>query len=231
MGVLWAVVIMLSWTGHLLYSLERVSLDPASPLLYLHVALQAFLSTGLFITAHDSMHGSVSRKYRGLNRLTGRAAAFLFAAFSYRRLFRFHMLHHRFPGEERDPDFHPGSQNFLRWFFRFFFHYVTVLQILLMAAVFNLLIIPYGEPRVLVFWVLPALLGTLQLFYFGTFLPHRLPHLPEMQPHNARSQKKRFLTGLFSCYFFGYHWEHHQNPRVPWWRMHAMKDEVSGSRT
>ena len=27
------------------------------------------------------------------------------------------------------------------------------------------------------------------------------------------------LVSFVSCYHFGYHWEHHVAPHVPWWRL------------
>ena len=150
-------------------------------------------------------------------------AAFLFAAFSYRKLHRNHMKHHRWPGEERDPDFYPKSQNFLVWFAVFFYRYATVLQIVIMAALFNVLIRLVPTANVILFWMIPAFLGTFQLFYFGTYRPHRYPHTEDMHPHNARSQRKQHLLAMLSCYFFGYHHEHHESPGTPWWRLYRIK--------
>ncbi|MGM0613719.1 MAG: fatty acid desaturase, partial [Bacteroidota bacterium] len=79
------------------------------------------------------------------------------------------------------------------------------------------------EPNVIVFWIVPAILGTLQLFYVGTFLPHQRPHDEYMQPHKARTQKKNHLWAMLSCYFFGYHYEHHESPRTPWWQLYKSK--------
>jgi fatty acid desaturase len=28
---------------------------------------------------------------------------------------------------------------------------------------------------------------------------------------------------LLTCYFFGYHLEHHQYPTLPWWRLYQKK--------
>jgi beta-carotene ketolase (CrtW type) len=68
----------------------------------------------------------------------------------------------------------------------------------------------------------PALLSTLQLFVFGTWLPHR-PHAdaPFADRHRARSQRWPTWLSLLTCYHFGYHWEHHAHPHVPWWRLPA----------
>lgn len=61
MGVLIAFTIILSWGIHLFYLLTSVKIDFHYPLFYFHILLQAYLFTGLFITAHDAMHGNISR--------------------------------------------------------------------------------------------------------------------------------------------------------------------------
>jgi beta-carotene ketolase (CrtW type) len=45
-----------------------------------------------------------------------------------------------------------------------------------------------------------------------------------MAPHHARTLPRHHLWAMLSCYFFGYHWEHHQSPGTPWWRLWRMKD-------
>ena len=226
-----ALAIMTLWTAHLVYALLFVPvpigadgglLDWAR--VVLHVAIQAYLYTGLFITAHDAMHGSVSGNQK-LNRLIGQTAAFLFAAFSYRKLLRNHMKHHRWPGEEDDPDFYPRSQNFFIWFAVFFSRYATVLQLVIMSAVFNLLRLVAPVWSIVFFWIIPAFAGTFQLFYFGTYRPHRYPHTEDMEPHNARSQRRNHIWAMISCYFFGYHHEHHSSPGTPWWGLPRVKDQ------
>ncbi|HYO68452.1 MAG TPA: fatty acid desaturase, partial [Archangium sp.] len=117
------------------------------------------------------------------------------------------------------------TQSFWPWFATFMVRYTTWLQILVMAAKFNLLLLlGVAQWRIVAFWVVPALLGTVQLFYFGTFLPHRRPDTPDMAPHHARSLPRNHLWAMLSCYFFGYHWEHHQSPSTPWWRLWKMRD-------
>jgi beta-carotene ketolase (CrtW type) len=99
------------------------------------------------------------------------------------------------------------------------------MQFVCMALIYNLLKIIVPEVNLIFLWIIPAFLSTLQLFFFGTYKPHRLPHTHEMEPHFARSQKKNFLGGLLSCYFFGFHFEHHSSPKTPWWRLYGLKKE------
>ena len=225
MALLIALAVIILFIGHLAWILSVEYVDITAISTYIHILVQAYLYTGLFITAHDSMHGATSRN-RKINNAIGQVALWLFAAFRYPSMFSKHMAHHRNPGTEKDPDFYVKSQNPIRWFFHFFFNYITVVQIFTMAALFNvgryLLDIPITN--LIFYWVIPAFLATFQLFYFGTYRPHRLPHTLEMEPHRARTQRKNHLWALLSCWFFGYHWEHHEYPRTPWWQLYTKKD-------
>jgi beta-carotene/zeaxanthin 4-ketolase len=224
MGIILALSIITIWTLHLVYILTYVEFSAANPWMYVHIFLQGYLYTGLFITGHDAMHGGVARN-KTLNTIIGATAIFLFAGMSYRRLKKNHELHHRFPAAKEDPDFYSRSQNFWVWWGVFMRRYLTVGQLIIMAAAFNIFIhiFSLGEVKVLLYWALPAILGTLQLFYFGVYQPHRLPHKKHMMPHRARTQRKNHLWAMLSCYFFGYHFEHHENPGIPWWKLYQTK--------
>ena len=49
-----------------------------------------------------------------------------------------------------------------------------------MAGLFNLGLLFFSEIQLIVLWIIPSILATFQLFYFGTYLPDRLPHITEM---------------------------------------------------
>ncbi|MDX2128101.1 MAG: fatty acid desaturase [Chloroherpetonaceae bacterium] len=223
------LLIIFLWCTHLAYlftTFEPSNRQGAFILTaFFHLALQGWLTTGLFITAHDAMHGTVSR-IKWLNHLIGAVASFLYAAMSYPMLRRNHFKHHEGPATPEDPDFNAASQNFFVWFGSFIWRYKTWSQIILMALLYNFFerVLGISEITIWLFWVIPSLWGSLQLFYFGTYLPHRLPLEPQMQPHRARSQAKNHLWSFFSCYFFGYHWEHHESPRTEWWRLWELKN-------
>ncbi|TQF09975.1 fatty acid desaturase [Myxococcus llanfairpwllgwyngyllgogerychwyrndrobwllllantysiliogogogochensis] len=223
-GVLVALVILGAWGTHLSWMLLSPELPWDSPLTWLHVALQAWLCTGLFITGHDAMHGTVARQ-SWVNETVGTVACFLFAGLSYRRLVLNHHAHHEQPTGDADPDFSTRTQSFWPWLGTFMARYTTLPQLGVMAAKFNIFVfMGVSQPRILAFWVLPAVLGTLQLFYFGTYQPHRRPETPDMAPHHARTLPRNHLWAMLSCFFFGYHWEHHQSPGTPWWRLWRVKD-------
>jgi beta-carotene/zeaxanthin 4-ketolase len=138
-------------------------------------------------------------------------------------LMKEHYKHHRFPATEKDPDFSTKSNNFFLWWFSFMKNYTRWWQILLMAVTFNLLLLRFTEAKLIAFWVVPAFLGTFQLFFFGTWLPHKRPITEDMKPHNARTLKKNHFVAMLSCYFFGYHREHHESPTTPWWKLYKLK--------
>ncbi len=228
MGIILALSIIVLWAIHLVYMLSYVEFSAGNPWMYLHILIQGYLYTGLFITGHDAMHGSIASN-KTLNKMIGALAIFLFAGMSYSRLKKNHMMHHRFPAVKEDPDFYTRSQNFWIWWGVFMWRYLTLSQIIIMAAAYNVFIHLFGlgDLKVLIYWALPAVMGTLQLFYFGVYRPHRRPHEEHMMPYRARTQAKNHLWAMLSCYFFGYHFEHHENPRTPWWKLYTAKQPLS----
>jgi len=190
--------------------------------MYVHILIQTWLFTGLFITGHDAMHGTVSR-VKWLNNGLGFVITLLYAGLWYPTLVKKHHLHHKHSGTTDDPDYSAANQNFLYWWFSFMKQYLTWWQFIIMAVLFNIGLIFFDELQLIVLWIVPAMASTFQLFYFGTYLPHRLPHNHNMDPHNARSLKRNHLWAMISCYFFGYHYEHHASPHTPWWKLYSIK--------
>lgn len=79
--------------------------------------------------------------------------------------------------------------------------------------------------RVLLVCTLPLLLSSLQLFGFGTYLPHRAQRAGLSRPQ-ATAPASLNLPGwlsLLSCFHFGYHLEHHQNPELAWFALPAQR--------
>ena len=222
MGILYAIVILLSWGIHLIYILIYQRIDPTDLWFWFHILLQTWLFTGLFITAHDAMHGTIAKK-KFINNTLGALSSILYAGLWYPKLKTKHYLHHLDPGTAQDPDYTTGNQNFFVWWFQFMRQYITIWQILIMAGLFNIGLIWFNEIQLIVLWIVPSVISTFQLFYFGTYVPHRLPHTDSMNPHKARSQRRNHLISLLTCYFFGYHYEHHASPRTPWWRLYRIK--------
>ncbi len=223
MGVFIALLVIISWASHLAYMLLLQPVNLLDVWFWVHMLIQTWLFTGLFITAHDSMHGTISAN-RKLDNVIGFSATLLFAGMWYPMLIKKHKMHHVNPGTALDPDYYTGKQNFFIWWFSFMKSYVTIWQILIMAGLFNLGLLFFSEIQLIVLWIIPSILATFQLFYFGTYLPHRLPHTTEMGIYKSRTLKKNHLWAMLSCYFFGYHYEHHASPQTPWWKLYQTKN-------
>lgn len=222
-GLALAAAIGAAWLAIHLGAIFCWRWSAASVLLAVPVVLvQAWLSTGLFIVAHDCMHGSLAPGKRGLNTAIGTACLAAYAGLSYRALYPKHHAHHAAPGTADDPDFHAGAPRHAgKWFVRFFRGYYThgqILRITLAATLYILL--GASLLNIVVFWAIPALLALLQLFVFGTFLPHRHEDAPFADVHNARGNGFSPLVSLLTCFHFGtYHHQHHLSPGTPWWRL------------
>lgn len=228
-GAFIGFIIILLWAASLLFLFHLdVSWMPLAGIMAA-MFLQTFLYTGLFITGHDAMHGLVAPKRKRVNDFIGALCVILYALFSFNKLRREHRKHHTHPGHDDDPDFHDGIHpNFWAWYFHFMGTYVTWQQIAGMAIAFNFMlhILKISQWNLALFWVAPALLSTLQLFYFGTYLPHREPAGGYDNPHRARSNDFSVFWSFVTCYHFGYHWEHHEFPYVPWWKLPAMRRQI-----
>ncbi|SFB57986.1 fatty acid desaturase [Algoriphagus aquimarinus] len=217
-GVVIAITIVGLWFVSLVLLLNY-QISWSNPLVYLGILIQMHLYTGLFITAHDAMHGLVSSNKK-LNNIIGWMTALLFSYNFYNRLFPKHHEHHRFVATSQDPDYH-DSDNFFVWYFSFIKQYVTIWQIILMAVTFNILKLFLPVDNLILFWMLPAVLSTFQLFFFGTYLPHKGVN---KNKHHSTTQAKNHLWAFITCYFFGYHYEHHDSPGTPWWRLWRVKE-------
>lgn len=194
------------------------------------MALQCWLSVGLFIAAHDAMHGTLAPGRPRLNTAVGTALLFVYAGFSFTKLRAAHIAHHKYPGTAADPDFaaeHPSA--FWPWygtFIRRYFGWRSGVFVSTVVTVYFLL----GAPplNILLCYGLPAIASSLQLFYFGTYRPHRQGSA-FADHHNARSDHFPTWLSLLTCFHFGYHHTHHLDPGVPWWRLparHRRKDHA-----
>ncbi len=193
-------------------------------LIVLIILGRTFLHTGLFIISHDANHGNVFTGNRQLNNSIGATALAIYGLLPYQKFVANHSLHHLHPGTEKDPDFHnPNQSSLIRWYLGFMRRYLDKRQLIILF--FGMTILFHGlrlgfnveSANLLLFWILPLLLSSMQLFYFGTFLPHRGQF--HGNNHRARSSNFPVIISFFACYHFGYHWEHHEYPHLPWFKL------------
>jgi beta-carotene/zeaxanthin 4-ketolase len=225
-GVGLMLMIFGSWLALHIYAVVFFQLSLATaPLVPILFLLLCWLSVGLFIVAHDAMHGSLAPGRPRLSALIGGLMLFVYAGFSWRKLRDAHMDHHRYSGTDRDPDFdadHPAA--FWPWYLTFLKRYFGLGSIVYVFAVTwsYILLFRFDPFNVVVLYGGPAIFSSFQLFYFGTFLPHRHEDGADFADrHNARTNGYSALASLISCFHFGYHHEHHLSPYVPWWGLPA----------
>lgn len=224
-GLFIAFSIITVWVVSLIFLLSTHISHFSIGLIVPAMVWQTFLYTGLFITAHDAMHGVVYQSDLKLNHAVGKLSVLLFGLFSYKHLLTKHWLHHRHPASELDPDFHDNEHKHpLMWYFHFMKGYWSWKQILGLIVAF--IVIRFGfhvsTVNLVLFWGLPTILSSIQLFYFGTFLTHREPDGGYTNPHRAQTSPYSEFWSFISCYHFGYHLEHHEHPDVPWWQLPAV---------
>jgi beta-carotene/zeaxanthin 4-ketolase len=194
---------------------------------------QMFTFTGLFITAHDAMHGVVSPDYPRLNDRIGALCLGCYALFSFSYLKEKHFQHHHFPASHFDPDFHNGHHpNFFAWYFYFMQRYWSWRRLIVLMVIFNVLNLGFHIPEdnLKYFWVFPSALSSLQLFFFGTYLPHRKPKMGYTNSHRAETSAWPAFWSFVSCYHFGYHEEHHTFPHLAWWQLPQAHRQLGAER-
>lgn len=224
-GIAIAICIIALWVASLGFLLSIHLAEFPVWLIPLAVLWQAFLYTGLFITAHDAMHGSVFPRNPKVNAFVGKLTVFAYGFFSYRKLLQKHWLHHKYPATELDPDFHNGiNARPIAWYLHFMKGYWDWRQWLGLSVIYN--VARFGlhisEINLMMFWAIPPLLSSVQLFYFGTFLTHKEPETGYTHPDCATTNPLPIFWSFITCYHFGYHEEHHAYPHVSWWQLPAI---------
>ena len=228
LGPLYAGLIIAAWAITHIYSVFFHTVSaPIWESLGL-IGLQCWLYTGLFIIAHDTMHGSLIPGKDRLNAVIGTSILFVYAGFHWRKMRDAHHDHHNFSGTRQDPDFNADNpHNFWPWYMKFFLTYFGWRQVIILVGfTLSYLLLGANYINTIVMWAVPAILSSVQLFYFGTYLTHRHAD-PFPDKHNARTNNFSKLASLFSCFHFGYHHEHHLFPHEPWWRLPLRKHETS----
>lgn len=227
-GLALALCVAGSWLGIHFYAMFVFELSWASlPMALVMAVAQTWLSVGVFIVSHDAMHGNLAPGRPRLNAAIGGALLALYAGFGWKRMRDAHFTHHKLAGNQGDPDFdEENPSNFFQWYWTFLKRYFGWRSLVYVHTVVGLYWLVFDVPFLQIFMLYgaPALLSSLQLFYFGTFRPHHHEPGDEFADrHNARSNDFGTLASLATCFHFGYHLEHHRQPQVPWWALPAAK--------
>ena len=222
--------ILTFWLISLIFCLKLNISDLSSISIFAGIYVRTFLHAGIFIIIHDSIHGVVSQS-RKINSLMGWVAAGLYALLSYKTLAINHRQHHRYPATEKDPDFCvANSHNYWLWYVSFMKNYQQgkqcwILFLGMTIIFFSLIAFQVAIANILLFWVIPIILSSLQLFTFGIYLPHRPTEENYRDRHQARSNNYSVFMSFITCYHFGYHWEHHQYPHLPWYELPSVRQK------
>lgn len=226
-GLSLAAGMMLGWLASLV-GLLSLNLGQLSWLaLAALVLVRTLLQTGLFIVAHDAMHGVLLPGRLPWNDRLGAWALACYAALPYAACQFNHRRHHQSAATAEDPDFHADPDGGVwRWYLRFMAGYLTAGQMTRLLGGWLLLGLiasacsPSGWINVLLFCTVPLLLSSLQLFLVGTYLPHRVQRSPLGRSRPDSLHLPAWLS-LLACYHFGYHREHHERPDLCWFELPA----------
>lgn len=223
-GLALAALIAGSWLGIHAYAMFVFELNWQNLPFAIGMAIvQCWLSVGVFIVCHDAMHGTLVPSRPKLGGAIATVLLFLYAGFGWTNLRDAHHTHHRLAGHAGDPDFDENNPaHFAKWYWTFFKRYFGWQSLVFVHAVVGIYWLIIGIPmvQIVLLYGAPALLSSLQLFYFGTYRPHA--HIEGKcfaDDHNARSDGFGTLASLATCFHFGYHLEHHRRPDVPWWAL------------
>ncbi|MEE4200380.1 fatty acid desaturase [Erythrobacter sp.] len=235
-GIVLALAIAGSWLTIHAFAMFVFELSWANlPLALAMAAVQCWLSVGVFIVCHDAMHGTLTPSAKRLNGWIAAPLLFLYAGFRWPTLRDAHHTHHRMAGRAGDPDFdetNPG--NFAKWYATFFKRYFGWQSLVFVHVVVGIywLLLDIPMVQIVLLYGAPALLSSLQLFYFGTYRPHcHRKDAPFADANNARTDNFRTIASLATCFHFGYHLEHHRRPDVPWWALPRAKRAGIGGVT
>ena len=224
-GLFYAALVIGAWALVHIYSVFFHALSAPLWQTMGLIALQCWLYAGMFIVAHDTMHGSLVPGNDKANAIIGKTIMFVYAGFDWTYMRKAHHAHHARPGTEDDPDFNAKDpHSFWPWYAKFFTEYFGPRQIIILIGFTLTYIFIFGAAYVntIIMWAVPAILSSIQLFYFGTYLTHR--HADKFPDHhNARTNDYPKWLSLLTCFHFGYHHEHHLYPNEPWWRLPLRK--------
>ncbi|MCA6590380.1 MAG: fatty acid desaturase [Pseudanabaena sp.] len=226
MGAIITFAIASLWIVSLVGSFHIFVTQISWLLLVCSILIRTYLHTGLFILAHESMHGNLIPNHQHLNKIVGRLMLGIYGFLPYDRCFANHINHHRYPSQSGDPDFHGDATNPIHWYCKFMSEYfplqslITFIASMIVIMAILMIVFHVALINLILFWLLPLILSSLQLFFFGTYLPHRQVDNNLNFSPRLHSDRYAVLWSFLSCYNFGhYHWEHHAYPHIPWYKL------------
>lgn len=204
-GVAVAAALLAAWSATFALAVCRpLCFDAIGVCLFVALVM---LYTGLFITAHDAMHCNVAPSLPAINNAIGQLCLWLYAGFDFKFMRAKHRAHHLHSGiRGRDPDFHAGNANALLWFLNFMRQYFNAWQALRLFAFVRVLLavgVPYDN--LVVYMAGAGLVSAVQLFYFGTYLPHKGDGKRSSVPEGRSSAASSRLGSWLRCYHFDCH--------------------------
>jgi len=200
-------ILFLGWGFHEYFLMTNYSIhDNALFVSIIHIMISIWQYVGLFIISHDLHHAEYPCLYENI---LGRLSLFCYGGFMLEDFSQKHFKHHESPGiVEKDPDFYDG--NIVLWYLNFLKNYVNIKQVIAQLLIYNLSnSLGISDEKMILFWLMPSLLASVQLFYYGTYLVH------DKDGVIKNSNLPDWLITATS-YNFGYHQEHHKYPKVPW---------------
>ena len=205
-----------AWSVHESYLIKNYNIHTHSLLQStFHIMTLTWQYVGLFIMSHDLHHAENPDYYQ---QILGRLSLLCYGGFLLEMFSDKHKLHHKYPGiDGKDPDFHDG--NVIIWYFKFLSRYINIYQAIIQIIVYNILKnYEITDENMIFFWLIPSLLASVQLFFYGTVMVH------EKNGIIKNSNLPKWLITLTS-YNFGHHKRHHTNPKIPWFELDDDVDE------
>ena len=192
----------------------------------LTIPVNACCFTGLFILAHEAIHGTLVPGFPRLGHALGRLFATVYALVDYDLLRARHHEHHAHVGTDADPDF-DGDGRLLLHGARFMRRYLRWYSVPLLALAGNALGQRGYSAAMIGAYVAPVLLSTLIVFTVGIHLVHH----PKLVEKYARNDTQRSVCIDFGrvgsallILNFNTHWLHHARPRLSWWELGVHRD-------
>lgn len=200
-------LVFTSWLvndSNMLYNYDIKTHEVYESVFYIMVLIWQYV--GLFIISHDLHHNRNPSYYQNF---LGRLSLFCYGGFKLEDFSKNHNLHHKYPGiVGRDPDF--DNSNPIIWYSKFMQRYVTVNQIYNEIIIFFLLKFSNADlENIFLFWFIPCIYASIQLFYYGTYLVHK-------QNGDIVNSNLPTILKVLTCYNFGNHKDHHKYPQKSW---------------